>query len=96
VVDTNRKFLAGKGDTRLFCKTVPIGRLLNWLVRVAAMCGSAVKQILPELDKMKNGVNEKAKRMLGWAPRSTEESIVASAKSLVRLKLLKDSTKKAA
>jgi hypothetical protein len=84
VADTNRKFLAGKGDTRLFCKTVPTRQLPNWLVRVAAMRGSAVKQILPELHKMKNGVNEKAERML------------VSAKNLVRPKLGKDSTKKAA
>jgi dihydroflavonol-4-reductase len=32
--------------------------------------------------------------MLGWAPRSSEESIVATAESLVRLGLLKDSPKK--
>jgi len=40
-----------------------------------------VKQILPELGKMKNASNEKAKRVLGWAPRSSEESIVATAES---------------
>jgi nucleoside-diphosphate-sugar epimerase len=44
----------------------------------------------------KNATNEKAKRMLGWAPRSNEEAIVATAESLVRFGLLKDSPKKAA
>ena len=43
---------------------------------------------------MKNATNEKARRTLGWAPRSNEESIVATAESLVRLSLLKDSPKK--
>ena len=66
------------------------------VVSIAAMRDPAVKLILPELGKMKNATNEKAKRMLGWAPRSNEESIVATAESLVRLGLLKDSAKKAA
>jgi dihydroflavonol-4-reductase len=35
-------------------------------------------------------------RLLGWAPRSNEEAIVATAESLVRLGLPKDSKKKAA
>jgi hypothetical protein len=53
-----------------------------------------VKLILPELGKKKNGTNEKARRMLGWAPRSSEEAIVATAESLVQLGLLKDSPQK--
>jgi dihydroflavonol-4-reductase len=43
---------------------------------------------------MRNATNEKARRVLGWAPRSNEESIVATAQSLVRLGLLKNSPKK--
>ena len=35
-----------------------------------------------------NTTNEKAKRLLGWSPRSTEEAITATAESLVRLDLL--------
>ena len=77
-------------------KRVPTRQLPNWLVRVAAIRDPAVKQILPELGKTKNATNEKAKRELGWAPRSNEESIVATAESLVRLGLLKDSPKKPA
>jgi hypothetical protein len=70
---------------------VPTWQLPNWLMRIAAMRDPAVKQILPELGKMKNATNEKARRMLGWAPRSSEEAIVATAESLVQLGLLKDS-----
>jgi nucleoside-diphosphate-sugar epimerase len=77
-------------------KRVPTRELPNWLVRVAALRDPAVKQILPELGKRKNATSEKARRMLSWAPRSNEESIVATAESLVRLGLLKDSAKKAA
>jgi nucleoside-diphosphate-sugar epimerase len=69
-------------------KKVPTRQLPNWLVRVAALADPAVKQILPELGKLKNGTNEKAKRVLGWAPRSSEEAIVATAESLLQLDLL--------
>ena len=55
-----------------------------------------VGQVVPELGKRKNGTSEKARRLLGWAPRSNEEAIVATAESLVRLGLLKDSLKRAA
>ena len=74
---------------------VPTRQLPNWLVRVAALRDPTVKQILPELGKKKNGSNEKARRVLGWAPRSSEEAIVATAESLLRLGLLKASQKKA-
>jgi len=55
----------------------------------------AVKQILPELAKIKNATSAKAQRVLGWNPRSREEAIVATAESLMRLGLLRDSPKKA-
>jgi dihydroflavonol-4-reductase len=74
---------------------VPTRQLPNWLVRVASLRDPAVKQILPELGKVKNATNEKAKRVLGWAPRSNEDAIVATAESLLRLGLLKDSARKA-
>jgi nucleoside-diphosphate-sugar epimerase len=74
-------------------KRVPTRQLPNWLVRIASLRDPAVKQILPELGKRKNATNEKAKRRLGWNPRSNEESIVSTAESLVRLGLLKDSPK---
>jgi len=77
-------------------KKVPTRELPNWVVRIVAMRDAAAKQILPELGKRKNATNEKAKRVLGWAPRSNEESIVGTAESLVRLGLLKGSAKQAA
>jgi nucleoside-diphosphate-sugar epimerase len=69
-------------------KKIPTRQLPNWLVRLAALRDPMVKQILPELGKQKNGSNEKARRMLGWTPRSSEEAIVATAESLLRLGLL--------
>ncbi|HEX3376030.1 MAG TPA: aldehyde reductase [Candidatus Acidoferrales bacterium] len=77
-------------------RRVPTRQVPDWLVRLASLRDPAIKLILPELGKVKNATNEKARRVLGWAPRSNEEAIVATAESLVRLGLLKDSQKKAA
>jgi len=63
------------------------------LLRAASLLDPRVKQILPELGTTKNATNEKATRVLGWTPRSNEESIVATAESLVRLGLLKSDPK---
>ncbi len=72
-------------------KRVPTRELPNWLVRLASLTDPAVKQILPELGKRKNATNEKARRVLGWSPRSSEEAIAATGESLARLGLLKKS-----
>jgi nucleoside-diphosphate-sugar epimerase len=77
-------------------RRVPTLQLPNWLVRVVAMRDPAAKQILPELGRRKNATNEKARRLLEWSPRSSEDAIVATGESLVRLGLLKDGPPKAA
>jgi len=61
----------------------------NWLMRIAALRNPAAREILPELGKPKSASNEKARRLLGWAPRPNEEAIVAAAESLARFGLLK-------
>ena len=70
-------------------KRVPTRVLPNWLVRIAALRDPAIRLILPELGTYKNASNEKAKKVLGWTPRSNEEAILATAESLTRLGLLK-------
>jgi dihydroflavonol-4-reductase len=77
-------------------RRVPTMQLPNWLVRIAALRDPAVQQILPELGKSRNATNAKARRLLSWAPRSPEDALVATAESLVRLGLLRDSRKNAA
>ena len=69
-------------------KGVSTRELPNWLIQVAAMFSPVVRQIVPELGKVKNASNEKARRVLGWAPRSNEEAIAATGESLLQLKLL--------
>jgi dihydroflavonol-4-reductase len=77
-------------------RRVPTRQVPSWLVRLASLTDPQVKQIVPELGKPKNGTSAKARRLLGWEPRSNEDAIVATAESLVRLGLLKDSQKRAA
>ena len=71
-------------------RRVPTRQLPNWLVRLAALRDPAVKQIVPELGKWKNATSEKARRVLGWSPRSSEDAVVATAESLLQLGLLKE------
>jgi len=69
-------------------KKAPTRELPNWLVRCVAFFDSSIRQILPELDHAPQISNEKAKTVLGWSPRSTEEGVVATADSLFQHKVL--------
>lgn len=69
-------------------RKVPKRELPDGLVRLFRFIDPAVKQILPELGRHKNATSAKAQRVLGWTPRSAEESIVATGESLVRLGLI--------
>ena len=70
-------------------RRVPTWPVPNWIVRLAALADPSVRQILSELGKTKNATSDKARRVLGWAPRSAEEAIVAAGESLVRLGLVR-------
>lgn len=79
-----RKHLGAAADR------VPTRELPSWLLRLLAHVIPLIRQTAPELDKVKNGTSEKARRLLGWAPRSSEECILAAAESLMRYGLLKN------
>jgi nucleoside-diphosphate-sugar epimerase len=93
------RFLAAAGDfmslldiarvlrarLRAAAKRAPTRALPSWVLRVTALFSPTVRELLPELGKSKNGSHEKASRLLGWAPRSNEDAIVATAESLLRL-----------
>jgi dihydroflavonol-4-reductase len=64
---------------------IPTSELPNWMVRLVALGDKEVAQIVPELGVAKSATAEKARRLLGWTPRSIEEATVASAESLIRL-----------
>ena len=66
-------------------RRAPTRTLPDWVLRLTAMASPTVRELLPELGKAKNGTHEKAVRLLGWAPRSNEDTILATAESLLRL-----------
>jgi len=71
-------------------RKVPTLVLPNWVVRVAAFLSATVRQAAPgELGKTRSVSNEKARRLLGWQPRSPREAILATAESLIKLGLVK-------
>ncbi len=74
---------------------VPTRVLPDWMVKLVAFFDPAVTQILPDLGKTRQASHDKARRVLGWAPRSNEEAIIATAESLLRLGLLRGSKKAA-
>jgi nucleoside-diphosphate-sugar epimerase len=74
---------------------VPTKVLPDWMVRLISVFDRSIAQVVPELSKFKNATNEKAKRLLGWTPRSNDEAIIATAESLIRLGLLRKSSKAA-
>jgi nucleoside-diphosphate-sugar epimerase len=80
----------------LTARRVPTRELPDWIVRLAAWRDPTVKQVLPELGKVKNATSAKAQRVLGWTPRPVEDAVAATAQSLVDLGLLKERRRSAA
>ena len=60
----------------------------DWLVRIAALFNKKAKAIVPLLGVYRNATNKKANEQLGWHPRSNEEAVLATAKSLLKYKNL--------
>jgi dihydroflavonol-4-reductase len=71
-------------------RRAPRLQLPNWLVRLGARRDPAMRQLLPMLGKVREASHEKATRVLGWVPRPNEETIVATAESLLKFGLLKN------
>ena len=63
-------------------RKLPTRQLPDWMVRLAALRDPEVRQVLSELGKVKTATAAKARRLLGWAPRSSEEALLATAHSL--------------
>ena len=67
---------------------VPRRQVPDWVVRMAALWSPAARAAVPQLGVRRRATSEKARRVLGWAPRPAEEAIVATAEGLARLELL--------
>jgi dihydroflavonol-4-reductase len=64
----------------------PRRQLPNWLVRAMALVMPPLREVVPQLGIVRRSSNAKAKRVLGWSPRSNEDAIAATGESLLRLK----------
>jgi nucleoside-diphosphate-sugar epimerase len=82
-----KKYL-GEAGKRIPTKTLP-----DWIVRLVALADPSIAQIVPELGQIKITTNEKARKVLGWIPRSNEEAIISTAESLIALGLVRHSGK---
>ncbi len=67
---------------------VPSRRLLSWLVRLAALRNPVIRARIYELNKFRPASSDKAKRVLGWTPRSNDDAIADTARSLAAEGLL--------
>ena len=66
-------------------KHAPKAQLPDWSMRLLAAFDKKSRGMLPELGKVKNSTSAKAQKILGWSPRSREEGVLSSAKSLIAL-----------
>ena len=55
----------------------------DWLVRLLAHFDPTIRLITGELSQDRSVSADKAKRLLGWTPRSAEETLTATVKSLI-------------
>jgi dihydroflavonol-4-reductase len=69
-------------------RNVPTRPVPTWLMRLVGLFDRQVAGVVPELGKRKNATNEKARRLLNWAPRSPQDAILATAHSLLDLGLV--------
>jgi nucleoside-diphosphate-sugar epimerase len=67
---------------------VPTRVLPNWMVRLAAWFDPSLRDVAHRLGHPMNASHEKARRVLGWQPRSPEDSLVATAASLIDFNLV--------
>ena len=68
---------------------VPRRQIPDWILRVVALWDAGARQSLANLGIVRNSSNAKARRVLGWQPRSSEEAIVTAAESLIQLQTQK-------
>ena len=74
----------GAAASRVPTRTIP-----NAVVRVAAVFSAEFRPVAADLDYIKKVSSEKARRVLGWQPRRSEDAIVAAAESMIAKSLVR-------
>ncbi|MCC6919065.1 MAG: NAD-dependent epimerase/dehydratase family protein [Alphaproteobacteria bacterium] len=77
VAATLRARLGGKAGK------VPVRRLPDFLVKIMALFQPPLRMLVAEVGRRNAVSSEKARRLLGFAPRPAEETVVACAESLI-------------
>lgn len=70
-------------------RKVPRLKLPNWLVRIAARFDPVIGQVIGELGKRRESPANHAREVLGWVPRPAEESVLDTARDMIRLGIVK-------
>ena len=70
-------------------RKVPKRRLPSWLMRIIANFDPVVKQVVSELDNVRDNDASHAKAVLGWETRAAKESILDAAHDMLRLGVVK-------
>lgn len=71
-------------------RKVPTRELPNWVLRFGALFSATLRSIAgPDLGKPRNASNAKARDLLGWSPRPADEAVLATARSLIALGIVK-------
>lgn len=67
---------------------IPTRKLPNFVMRAAGYFDPVVSICLPDLGKESSGSSAKARRELGWKPRTVDEALLSSARSLMEFEVV--------
>ena len=70
-------------------RKVPTRHLPNWLMRIVANFDPLVRQIKGELGHVREHDAGHAADILGWVPRPVAETILVTARDMIRLGIVK-------
>ena len=81
-----RSLKAGLGPQ---ARKVPTRGLPDWLVRISARFDPLIRQVVGELSRTRSADNSHAREKLGWTTRPVEETILDTARDMLRLGIVK-------
>lgn len=70
-------------------RKVPTRKLPNFLVKLSALFDPVIKQVVGELDNVRDASAQRAKDILGWQTRNPAESILDTARDMIRMGVVK-------